>query len=69
MSWENNMSLTISIMITTKNRVQELRRTCRVLGQLSPQPLEILITADGCTDGTVFSSMMKAGVRSHRATA
>jgi GT2 family glycosyltransferase len=47
------MSLTISIMITTKNRVQELRRTCHVLGQLSPQPLEILITADGCTDGTV----------------
>jgi len=43
----------VSIMITTKNRVHDLQRTCRVLRQLSPPPLEILITADGCTDGTV----------------
>jgi GT2 family glycosyltransferase len=47
------MPLEVSIMITTKNRVDELRRTCRVLQQLSPAPLEILITADGCTDETV----------------
>ena len=47
------MSLTISIMITTKNRLQELRRTSQVLRKLLPQPLEILITADGCSDGTV----------------
>jgi GT2 family glycosyltransferase len=45
--------MTVSVMITTKNRVEDLRRTCRVLRQLDPQPLEILITADGCTDGTV----------------
>jgi len=44
---------TLSIMITTKNRVGELRRTLPVLKQLSPPPLEILITADGCSDGTV----------------
>lgn len=28
-------------------------RTCDVLEQLEPRPLEILITADGCTDGTI----------------
>ncbi len=40
-------------MITTRNRVEDLRRTCAVLQRLAPAPLEILITADGCTDGTV----------------
>ena len=48
-----NMPLQVSIVITTKNRVRDLERTCRVLRQLSPPPLEILVTADGCTDGTV----------------
>jgi GT2 family glycosyltransferase len=43
----------VSVMITTKNRVGELRRVCEVLRQLNPSPLEILITADGCTDETV----------------
>jgi len=47
------MSLSISIMITTRDRVHDLRRTCRALQQLVPAPLEILITADGCTDDTV----------------
>jgi GT2 family glycosyltransferase len=47
------MALTVSIMITTKNRAADLRRTCRVLRQLNPPPLEVLITADGCTDDTV----------------
>jgi hypothetical protein len=28
-------------------------RTCDVLEQLEPRPLEILITADGGTDGTI----------------
>jgi GT2 family glycosyltransferase len=46
------MPLSVSIMITTKNRLDDLCRTCRVLQQLAPAPLEILITADGCTDGT-----------------
>jgi GT2 family glycosyltransferase len=45
--------MTISVMITTRNRSAELRRTCRVLRDLNPAPLEILITADGCTDDTV----------------
>jgi GT2 family glycosyltransferase len=44
---------TISIMITTRDRLHELRRTCRVLLELAPAPLEIMITADGCTDETV----------------
>jgi hypothetical protein len=43
----------VSIMITTKNRVHELRRTGAVLRELSPAPLEIIITADGCRDGTI----------------
>lgn len=40
-------------MITTKNRCLDLQRTCEILKKLSPPPLEILITADGCTDDTV----------------
>lgn len=44
---------TASIMITTKNRVEDLKRTCKELQRLNPTPHEILITADGCSDGTV----------------
>jgi GT2 family glycosyltransferase len=44
--------MSVSIMITTSNRLDELRRTIRMLGKLDPLPDEILITADGCTDGT-----------------
>jgi GT2 family glycosyltransferase len=40
-------------MITTKNRLQDLKRTCDVLKRMDPPPSEILITADGCTDKTV----------------
>jgi GT2 family glycosyltransferase len=39
-------------MITTRNRLPDLRRTCSALGRLRPEPDEILITADGCSDGT-----------------
>jgi GT2 family glycosyltransferase len=39
-------------MIATHNRVGDLRRTLHVLSQLDPPPGEILITADGSTDGT-----------------
>ncbi|MCE0497070.1 MAG: glycosyltransferase [Methylacidiphilales bacterium] len=39
-------------MITTKNRAEDISRTCRVLQKLDPPPLEIIITADGCTDQT-----------------
>jgi len=45
--------MTISIMITTKNRSIDLRKTLGVLRRLDPQPLEFLITADGCSDDTV----------------
>ena len=45
--------MTVSVMIATKNRAGDLHRTCRVLRQLNPPPLEVLITADGCTDATV----------------
>jgi GT2 family glycosyltransferase len=39
-------------MITTKNRVEDLKRTCAVLQKLDPPAMEILVTADGCTDDT-----------------
>lgn len=45
--------MTVSVMITTKNRIGELRRTWRTLQQLDPPPLEILITTDGCTEEVV----------------
>ena len=40
-------------MITTRNRIGELRRTWRALQQLNPPPLEVLITMDGCTEDVV----------------
>ena len=50
--------MTLSVMITTRNRVEDLKRTTRVLAELDPGPQEILITADGCTDGT--ASLVKS---------
>lgn len=45
--------LTVSIMIATRNRAADLRRTLQTIRRLVPSPLEVLITADGCTDDTV----------------
>jgi GT2 family glycosyltransferase len=45
--------MSLSVMITTKNRIAELRRTWRALQQLNPPPLEVLITTDGCTEDVV----------------
>ena len=42
-----------SVMITTRNRRDELRRTLGKLRELRPQPDEVLVCADGCTDDTV----------------
>src|ERR1700751_4200022 len=42
----------VSVMITSSNRLEELQRTLQMLGKLDPAPDEVLITADGCTDGT-----------------
>ncbi|HEX4085524.1 MAG TPA: glycosyltransferase [Chthoniobacteraceae bacterium] len=43
---------TCAISIATLNRLGELRRTLAVVAALDPQPDELLICADGCTDGT-----------------
>jgi GT2 family glycosyltransferase len=40
-------------MITTRNRAVDLRQTCDVVVRLRPAPIEVLVTADGCTDETV----------------
>src|SRR5437868_11355240 len=45
--------LTTGLMITTRNRAAELRRPCEALRRLNPAPVEILITADACSDATV----------------
>jgi GT2 family glycosyltransferase len=45
--------MSASVMITTKGRIEELRRTYRVLRQLNPPPLEVLVTTDGCTEDIV----------------
>ena len=50
-------------MIATRNRASDLRRTCEVLRQLNPPPLEVLITADGCTDDTLEIVKREAGAR------
>ena len=46
------MSLRVAICITTHNRRAELDRTLTQIAALTPQPDEIAIVADGCTDGT-----------------
>src|SRR5215211_3518756 len=40
--------MTVSVMITTTGRTVDLRRTWHTLRRLNPQPLEVLITMDGC---------------------
>jgi GT2 family glycosyltransferase len=47
--------MTVSVMIATKGRIVDLRRTCRVLQQLNPPPLEVLITIDGSTEEIVVA--------------
>lgn len=44
--------MTNSIMITTRNRVNDLRLTLTKIKSLLPSPDEVLVTADGCTDST-----------------
>ena len=48
--------MTVSVMITTKGRIEELRRTYHVLRKLNPPALEVLITMDGCTE-EVFTAV------------
>lgn len=43
----------ITVMITTRNRCADLRRTLGVLASMNPPADEILVTADGCSDQTV----------------
>lgn len=43
----------ISVMITTRNRCEDLRRTLQMLRKMAPPPDELLLTCDGCTDDTV----------------
>src|SRR5215472_8600971 len=45
--------MTVSVMITTRGRLVDLRRTCSVLQKLNPLPLEVLITMDGCGNDVV----------------
>src|SRR4029077_13468720 len=45
--------MTVSVMITTKDRVSDLRRTCCALRQLKPAPLEVLITIDESTENVL----------------
>jgi GT2 family glycosyltransferase len=49
----------ISVMITTRNRSESLARTLAVLETLDPGPEEILVTADGSSDGTVEEILQK----------
>ncbi len=44
--------MTVAVCITTRNRRLELERTLEQLARLAPAPDEILIVADGCSDGT-----------------
>lgn len=50
--WCPNMN-SIAVMVTTKNRCDELARTLDKIQSLSPTVDEIMVVADGCTDGTI----------------
>lgn len=47
----------ISVMITTRDRCEELRRTLEILFELQAPADEVLVCADGCSDGS--SEMMR----------
>lgn len=51
--------MTISVMITTRNRSESLARTLAVLEGLNPRPLEILVTLDCSSDGTIEEILRK----------
>lgn len=42
----------IGVMITSRNRCSDLRRTIGFVNNLRPAPSEVLVTADGCSDDT-----------------
>lgn len=46
--------MTFGIMITTRNRCEDLRRTLEQVRNLNPPADEIWICADGCTDDTAM---------------
>jgi len=46
------MTPTCGIIIATHNRKEDLQTTLGEISRLSPQPKEVLICADACTDGT-----------------
>jgi len=52
------MSVTVGICIATHNRCADLTRTLAALARLAPAPDEVIVVADGCTDGTV--AMLRA---------
>lgn len=52
MSADKPKDLRCAVMITTHNRLEDLKRTCYQLKKLDPSPDEWLFTADGCSDGT-----------------
>ena len=43
----------VAVTIATRNRRQDIERTCEALLKLVPPPDEVLICADGCTDDTI----------------
>ncbi len=45
--------MTFTVIIATRNRCADLRRSCERLIALRPAPDEVLICADGCEDTTV----------------
>ena len=48
----NPDAASVSVMITSHNRCTDLRRTLDRLSEMDPPPGEILVTLDGCTDGS-----------------
>jgi len=59
-------ALSCAVTIATRNRRHDLEKTLAILARLDPQPDEVLITADACTDDTV--EWVRAHYPQHRLT-
>ena len=46
------MNPTVGVYIATHNRREDLARTLHAVARLDPPPAEVIVLADGCTDGT-----------------
>jgi glycosyltransferase involved in cell wall biosynthesis len=53
----------VSVILTTHNRIELLPRALESVRRQTVQPLEVIVVADGCNDGTAEWLAGKAGIK------